>query len=103
MKLGPIGVLLEGGMNFGKFAMKLRYGQVAMKILRYGPIGKFGPSRPRPARQYKKEGLKPLPFIPLPFLHNNHHNLVQDDLIDKTHFRNRGNPIQPQKQDTLSF
>lgn len=23
-------------MNFGKFAMKLRYGQVAMKILRYG-------------------------------------------------------------------
>lgn len=36
MKLGPIGVLLEGGMNFGKFAMKLRYGQVAMKILRYG-------------------------------------------------------------------
>lgn len=26
-------------MNFGKIAMKLRYGQVAMKILRYGPIG----------------------------------------------------------------
>lgn len=23
-------------MNSGKFAMKLRYGQVAMKILRYG-------------------------------------------------------------------
>ena len=36
IKLGPIGVLLEGDMNFGKFAMKLRYGQVAMKILRYG-------------------------------------------------------------------
>ena len=25
--------------DFGRFAMKLRYGQVAMKILRYGPIG----------------------------------------------------------------
>lgn len=29
----------DGVMNFGKIAMKLRYGQVAMKILRYGPIG----------------------------------------------------------------
>ena len=28
--------------------MKLRYGQVAMKILRYGPIGKFGPRAVRP-------------------------------------------------------
>lgn len=93
--------------DFGRFAMKLRYGQVAMKILRYGPIGKTRAESPAtgPAslNKYKKEGPKPLPFIPLPFLRNNHHNLAQDDLIDKTHFRNRGNPIQPQKQDTLSF
>ena len=94
-------------MNFGKFAMKLRYGQVAMKILRYGPIGETRPDTPArgPARliRYKKERPKPLPFILLPFLHNNHHNLVQDDLIGKTHFRNRGNPILLQVQGTLSF
>lgn len=33
-------------MNFGKIAMKLRYGQVAMKILRYGPIGKIRAESP---------------------------------------------------------
>lgn len=74
--------------------MKLRYGQVAMKILRYGPVGETRAESPAtgPAslNKYKKEGPEPLPFIPLPFLHNNHHNLAQDDLIDKTHFRNRG-------------
>lgn len=84
--------------DFGRFAMKLRYGQVAMKILRYGPIGETRAESPAtgPAKlnKYKKERPKPLPF-----LHNNHHNLAQDE----THFRNRGNPIQPQKQDTLSF
>ena len=93
--------------DFGRFAMKLRYGQVAMKILRYGPIGETRAESPAtgPARLkgYKKEGTEALPFIPLPFLHNNHHNLVQDDLIGKTHFRNRGNPILLQVQDTLSF
>ena len=33
-------------MNFGKIAMKLRYGQVAMKILRYGPIGEIRAESP---------------------------------------------------------
>ena len=44
--------------DFGRFAMKLRYGQVAMKILRYGPIGKIRAESPAtgPARliRYKK-------------------------------------------------
>lgn len=34
------------GLNFGKIAMKLRYGQVAMKILRYGSIGKIRAESP---------------------------------------------------------
>ena len=38
--------LEEGVMNFGKIAMKLRYGQVAMKILRYGPIGEIRAESP---------------------------------------------------------
>ena len=33
-------------MNFGKIAMKLRYGQLAMKILRYGPIGEIRAESP---------------------------------------------------------
>lgn len=33
-------------MNFGKIAMKLRYGQVAMKILRYGLIGEIRAESP---------------------------------------------------------
>ena len=54
-------------MNFGKFDMKLRYGQVAMKILRYGPIGETRAESPAigPAnliRYKKKERPKP-PFI----------------------------------------
>ena len=38
--------------DFGRFAMKLRYGQVAMKILRYGPIGETRAESPAtgPAR-----------------------------------------------------
>lgn len=44
-------------MNFGKIAMKLRYGQVAMKILRYGPIGensgRVARDRPVEFRKYK--------------------------------------------------
>lgn len=72
MQVGPIGVLLEGGMDrdFGRFAMKLRYGQVAMKILRYGPIGETraespatGPAR---LRGYKKEGTEAPPFYSSP-------------------------------------
>lgn len=44
--------------------MKLRYGQVAMKILRYGPIGETRAESPAtgPAslNKYKKERPKPL-------------------------------------------
>ena len=53
--------------DFGRFAMKLRYGQVAMKILRYGPIGETRAESPAigPAslNKYKKERPKPLPLF----------------------------------------
>lgn len=56
--------------DFGRFAMKLRYGQVAMKILRYGPIGKIRAESPAtgPAslNKYKKEGPEPPPFYSSP-------------------------------------
>lgn len=46
-------------MNFGKIAMKLRYGQVAMKILRYGPIGEIRAESPAtgPPKILRKKNL----------------------------------------------
>lgn len=50
--------------------MKLRYGQVAMKILRYGPIGETRAESPAtgPARlnKYKKREAEAPPFYSSP-------------------------------------
>lgn len=56
--------------DFGRFAMKLRYGQVAMKILRYGPIGETRAESPAigPASliRYKKREAEAPPFYSSP-------------------------------------
>lgn len=78
-------------MNFGKIAMKLRYGQVAMKILRYGPIGEIRAESPAtgPPAYWDK---KTTPFLGWFFLiqnngvclANNHRNHGRGRITEKT-------------------
>lgn len=73
-------------MNFGKIAMKLRYGQVAMKILRYGPIGKTRAESPAtgPPAYWDK---KTTPFLGWFFLIQNNGVCLADN--DCYHARGR--------------
>lgn len=73
-------------MNFGKIAMKLRYGQLAMKILRYGPIGEIraeSPATGPPAYRDKKT----TPFLGWFFLIQNNGVYLADN--DCYHARGR--------------